>query len=407
MDDTNLTSIEQISSFLASAKNCTFSFENKVEKKKWIQNVLLKLHYRRLLKKDKGCVRRYIKKITGYSKTQSDRLIQKHFKGTLLQPSYHTCHSFKKTYIDSDILLLAQTDKVHKRPCGQSLKEIFRREYHIFHHADYKRLSHISVSHIYNLRKTFIYKNNTTFFDVTRPSSSNIGQRKKPYPDGKPGYIRIDSVHQGDLDGEKGVYHINTVDEVAQWEIVICVPAITWEYMKPAFESIIRQYPFMILAFHADNGSEYINHQVADMLNQLNVQLTKSRARRSNDNALVESKNGSVIRKHMGYAHIPKINYYRINQFHEECFNIYLNFHRPCLFATITVDAKGKQKKKYKECMTPYEKFKSLDNPEQYLKEGITIEYLDSIAYAVSDNEFAEVMMKEKQELFEHFIFPS
>ena len=50
--------------------------------------------------------------------------------------------------------------------------------------------------------------------------------------------------------------------------------------------------------------STYINHRVAQLLNKLLIELTKSRARQSNDNAPVESKNGAIVRKHLGYAHI-------------------------------------------------------------------------------------------------------
>jgi hypothetical protein len=67
----------------------------------------------------------------------------------------------------------------------------------------------------------------------------------------------------------------------------------------------------LILGFHADNSSEYINHRVASLLEKLRIELTKSRARQSNDNALVESKNGSIVRKHLGYAHIASRFGYR------------------------------------------------------------------------------------------------
>jgi hypothetical protein len=41
--------------------------------------------------------------------------------------------------------------------------------------------------------------------------------RKAPAPQGLPGYIRNDTVHQGDHDGVKGVYHINALHNVSQW----------------------------------------------------------------------------------------------------------------------------------------------------------------------------------------------
>jgi len=213
----------------------------------------------------------------------------------------------------------------------------------------------------------------------------------------------VDSVHQGDLDKEKGVYHINMVDEVTQFEIVGTVERISEKYMLPLLEDLLMQYPFVIINFHSDNGSEYINKVIADLLNRMLVKQTKSRARHTNDNALAESKNGSVVRKHMGYIHIGKRFAKDINIFCKRYLNPYLNYHHPCGFANIYTDKKGKEKKKYDTYMTPYEKFKSLPNCEQYLRPRITLEMLDSIAYSKSDNEFAEEMQKAKEELFKNF----
>ncbi len=405
MNDTNFTNIKQVQVFLESSNYLNLIINYKRERLAWIQKVLLKFRYKTLSKKDKSIIRKYINKFTGYSKSQMDRLIEKHFQGTLLKKSYNR-NFFTRTYSDKDILLLAHTDEVHKRPCGKTVKTIMNREYSVHKKEEYKNIHNVSIAHIYNLRKTFVYKNNTSFFSKTIPAKVNIGTRTKPKPSGKPGYLRVDTVHQGDLNGAKGVYHINVVDIVTQWEVVACVPAITWEYMLDAFKDIIDQYSFVVWAFHADNGSEYINQEVSKMLNNLNIQLTKSRARQSNDNALIESKNGSVVRKHMTHIHIPKINYYKINEFYKNCFNTYLNYHRPCLFATTITDKKGKQIKKYPDCRTPYDMLKSLDNPEQYLKKNISFDDLNKIAYDKSDNEFAETMMKEKQLLFKNFIFP-
>ena len=99
----------------------------------------------------------------------------------------------------------------------------------------------------------------------------------------------MDTVHQGDRNGAKGVYHVNLVDEVTQFEHVGVVAAISEAFLVPVLEEMLLAPPLAVLGFHADNGSEYVNHQVAAMLNKLHVpNFTKSRARRSNDNALVE-----------------------------------------------------------------------------------------------------------------------
>ncbi|MES9905238.1 MAG: hypothetical protein ABW168_21500 [Sedimenticola sp.] len=171
---------------------------------------------------------------------------------------------------------------------------------------EYQRLAIISVSHLYNLRHSIPCSRQRGAVSKTRPVQNSIGERRKPRPEGRPGYICVDTVHQGDWDGVKGVYHVNAVDEITQFEGVASVERISERYLIPVLASLIDGFPFIIKGFHADNGSEYINRHVADLLNKLLVELTKSRSRRSNDNALVESKNGSIVRKYLGYHHIPQ-----------------------------------------------------------------------------------------------------
>lgn len=239
--------------------------------------------------------------------------------------------------------------------------------------------------------------------DKTHPVKVNIGERRKPYPEGRPGFLRVDSVHQGDLDGIKGLYHINLIDEVTQFQFIGSVQRISEYFLLPELEALITSFPFTIQAFHADNGSEYINRQVAGLLNKLHVQaFTMSRARRTNDNALVESKNGSVVRKHLGYAHIPGRFASQVNRFTQHILSPYLNFHRPCFFPVETVDAKGRLRKlyRYEDMMTPYDKLKSLPGASRYLEQGVTFERLDAIAYAMSDNEAASQLNRARAQLF-------
>jgi transposase InsO family protein len=239
--------------------------------------------------------------------------------------------------------------------------------------------------------------------DKTRPVKVNIGERRKPRPEGRPGFLRVDSVHQGNLDAIKGLYHINLVDEVSQFQFIGSLERISERFLLPVLEALIRAFPFTIHGFHADNGSEYINRQVAALLGKLHVEeFTKSRARRTNDNALVESKNGSVVRKHLGYAHIPGRFAQQVNHFTQNVLSPYLNFHRPCFFPTEEIDAKGRVRKRYRyeDMMTPYDKLKSLPNACQYLKPGVSFDQLDAIAYAMSDNDAARHLNEARAELF-------
>jgi hypothetical protein len=174
----------------------------------------------------------------------------------------------------------------------------------------------------------------------------------------------------------------------------------------PVLKHLMTQYPFTIHGFHSDNGSEYVNKKVVELLNKLLIEFTKSRARHTNDQALVEGKNGSIIRKHMGHWHIPQSEATKIQSFYNETFNEYLNFHRPCGFATETVDEKGKIKKKYNDYLTPFEKLQTLTKPEQFLKEGITMESLKEVEQQQSDVEYAKLVQEKKSKLFRSFSKP-
>jgi hypothetical protein len=211
----------------------------------------------------------------------------------------------------------------------------------------------------------------------------------------------VDTVHQGDWDGAKGVYHINAVDAVTQWQVVGCASKISEAYLMPVLKAMLSQFPFTVLGFHADNGSEYINHRVEKMLEKLHAEFTKSRACRSQDNALVEGKNGAVIRKLIGYGYIAGEHAEAIGKFYLRQLNPYLNFHRPCGFATVSLDKHGKRLRQYKrdDYRTPLEKLKSLEGVEQYLKPGINLAQLEQEAMAMSDTECARQMNAAKSRL--------
>ena len=277
------------------------------------------------------------------------------------------------------------------------------REYQVYGHSEFKNISLISVAHLYNLRRSNAYRSITRRFTKTKPAVSKIGERIKPEAKGMPGYIRIDTVHQGDMNGGKGVYHINAVDEVTQWEIIASVERISEAYLVPVLETILLQFPFVIRGFHSDNGSEFVNRIVAQLLNKMLIRFTKSRPRHSNDNGLVESKNGSVVRKQLGYAYMPQSCAELVNGFNRDFFNPYINFHRPCFFPVSVIDSKGKIKKSYpyKDVMTPYGKLKALPRAGNYLRLGITFEGLEKIANQMSDNQFAERMVNARSNLFQ------
>lgn len=399
----DLTTTDQLADFLEGTHAVAFAvISDKDDGYRWIQGELVRFRYLSLPRWQKGIVIRYLAKVSGYSRQQLTRLIGQYREKGHLKRRQRTTSGFRRTYTDEDIRRLAAMDERHDAPCGQALKKLCERACKVYGEAEYATLANISVSHLYNLRKSTPYRRQRRHFEKTRSKASSIGERRKPQPDGKPGYIRIDTVHQGDLDKKKGVYHINAVDEVTQFEGVCTVEKISECYLIPALQQLLDTFPFRVLGFHSDNGSEYINRRVAELLEKLRVEFTKSRSRQTNDNALAESKNGAVVRKLFGYAHIAQRWAPLINDFNQQYLNPYVNFHRPCFYPEIYTDSKGKQRKRYlyENMMTPYDKLKSLPNAKDYLKPEISFAILDEVAHQISDNQAADQLQKARQTLF-------
>jgi hypothetical protein len=400
MDDNHIISVAQLKELVKLGRCVKFNSNNKKETYEWIGRTLGKFQYFRESKKNKGIIKNYIMVMTGYSEGQIDKLIKRKKKYGKVFLMERTQHTFPKKYEASDVALLADTASILNHPNGRAVKQMMKDMYHIYEDNRFEILQNISVSHFYNLRETNIFQSRMLNYTKTRPVKVNIGIRKKPSPFGKPGYLRVDSVHQGDLDKQKGVYHINLVDEVTQWEITGCVEGISEYFLAPLLEELLRMFPFIIFGFHSDNGSEYINKTVAMLLNKMNIEQTKSRSRKTNDNALVEGKNGAIFRKHIGYHHIPKKHAKEINVFYKDYFNPFLNFHRHCAYPTEYVDDRGKIRKAYETYMTPCQKLLSIENVEQYLKPNITKEFLLQEQMKISHVEAAQKLQTAKAKLF-------
>jgi len=396
-------SLEQIQAFLEGSKPVEFKGRNREEVYGWVNQMLRQQRYDELKRCERGLVRLYVEKMTGLSRAQTTRLITIYLRGEEVKPQPYRRRRFAQRYTREDIVLLADLDQVHETLSGPATKKLLQRACYNFNDTRYERLAGISVAHLYRLRGSRAYRERHIKYQATRPTAVSIGERRKPQPLGRPGYLRIDTVHQGDQDGEKGVYHINVVDEVTQWQVVGAVEQISEAFLKPMLEALLSQFPFRIRGFHSDNGSEFINYTVAKLLNKLLIEQTKSRPRHSNDNGLVESKNGAVVRKHMGYTYIAAPHAAAITNFYTEHLNPYLNFHRPCGVPELVVNAKGKKKRAYRWYATPWEILRQLPSVASALKPELTIAMLDQQAQAKSDTQAAEEMQAAKCKLFGSF----
>lgn len=399
MDDSEAISLEQIRTILAGSGDLRFTGQRRSEVYAWVELILVRHQYANLARADKGSLRQYVAQMTGLSRAQTTRLISSYQETGRVQAVSYQRSKFVTRYTAADLELLAYVDKAHGNLSGPATKRILEREHTHYGQAAYQRVAQISVAQIYRLRNSAAYRQRNTTYQPTRPVVIRIGERRKPVPNGLPGYLRIDTVHQGDQDGRKGIYHINAVDEVTQWEIVAALPKISELWLIPVLEALLAQFPFVIRGFHSDNGSEFINHTVARLLGKLLIEQTKSRAGRSGDNGLVEAKNGAILRKHIGFGHIGEQHAEAMDTFHRQHLNPYINFHRPCAVPLIITETNGKRRRTYPRWATPFELFKEVTQCERHLRSGVTLASLDIFARQQSDTEAALAMQRAKRQL--------
>ena len=221
MNEARLDTIEQIREFLAGTADVAFTVPPEEAKlRQFVVTVLRRFRYFGRAKGQRGVLFAYMQRLTGYSRQHLSRLVAQYRDTQSLRLRDRASRtSFARKYSAVDVALLAELDTLHDTLSGPATKVLAQRAYRQFGDLRYARLQEISVSHLYSLRASESYRKQRLAWQKTRPSPITIGVRKAPAPQGLPGYIRIDTVHQGDLDGAKGVYHINAVDIVTQWQL--------------------------------------------------------------------------------------------------------------------------------------------------------------------------------------------
>ena len=279
LDIERVRTIDEVRDFMAGSEPVDFHLTDRRGAYDFVTRTLRRLNYAGLTKADKGVVRRFVAKVTGLSRAQSTRLIgQYRNRGHIRDRRGGAARPFERRYTAVDIRLLAEVDETLGGLCGPTTRRVMSRQYEVFGDERFERLAGLSNSHLYRMRQSTTYRRRRNPTTKTQATQVNIGERRKPHPQGRPRFLRVDSVHQGDLDGRKGVYEVNLVDEVTQYEFVAAVEGISERFLVPALEALMDAFPFEVKGFHSDNGSEYINYRVARLLRKLHVEeFTKSR----------------------------------------------------------------------------------------------------------------------------------
>jgi hypothetical protein len=198
---------------------------------------------------------------------------------------------------------------------------------------------------------------------TTKPGTtlrSQIAVRKGRWEETEPGFTEVDTVaHCGQANEGRYIHSYNFVDIATSWSEQCAAMGMGERATVVSFADVRRRCPFATRGIDSDNGSEFINDHLYRYCQTNGITFTRSRPYHKNDNAHVEQKNNSAIRKMVGYHRYDTDEQLAIlHKLYSEPLRLYLNFFQPTRKRkTKMVDTKtGKTKKTYFESMTPYQR---------------------------------------------------
>lgn len=334
--------------------------------------------YRNASKREKGAILDSLQKITGFNRSYLSRRLRTHSSS---KSKLKARRGRKNKYTEEDVKALREIWELMDFSCGKRLKPMMGEVIKNLEKNGHWRYSEEVKNHLIEMssstidRKLRKYKISlkTRKRKTTKPGTllkSRIEMlRFHEWWEGKPGFIEIDLVaHCGSSPSGEYINTLNGVDVKTGWVMLEAVMGKSRRYTLEAFVRGVKRLPFRVLGIHSDNGGEFINDHFYNWCINNEVNFTRGRAYRKNDNPRVEAKNYTVVRRAVGYwryeteleLKIMRELYLKLEGYH--------NFFQPTSkVVAIERSEDGKYRKIYDEPRTPYQRL--LESP--YIGDGV------------------------------------
>ena len=247
-------------------------------------------------------------------------------------------------------------------PFLPELVEVLERYDHLHLTADVReRLLAISASTVDRLLYAVRHGEKTSGLSTTKPGGllKHMIQIRTfaDWDADRPGFLEVDLVaHCGDDGGGHFLYTLVMTDVATGWIELAALLFRDQETTLQGIERLRAQLPFDMLGLDTDNGKEFLNYLLYHYCEEESITFTRSRPYKKNDQYHVEQKNGSVVRKFVGYDRFEGIEPCRVLGMLYEPLRLYVNFFQPFLKLLSKKREGSRVIKKYDTAQTPYQR---------------------------------------------------
>lgn len=196
------------------------------------------------------------------------------------------------------------------------------------------------------------------------------------WDDVQPGFSEVDLVaHDGGSAFSEYCHSLNLTDVATAWTETIAVQNKAQIYVFAGLKQIRQQLPFPLLGIDSDNGSEFINVELAHYCQDEHITFTRSRPYKKNDNCFVEQKNYSIVRRTVGYYRYQTRAQLELLNALYAVLRLYTNFFQPVMKLQEKVRAGSKLTRRYDTPQTPYKRVLAHPHVSQDIKDHLTEQY--------------------------------
>ena len=357
-------------------------------KNQYLQTLINQNGYHKLRKKDKS------KLLDEYCRnTNANRkyVIRKIRGGKYLpKPKRLTPIRRKSVYDGEVVACLALIWQIFDYPCGQRLKTLLETEVDRLKNLGELSCSDIVASKLKKISPRSIDNKLTRQKEAlllkskySKPASPLLYQKipVKVYSEQdriNTGHVQIDLVeHCGSSAAGEYGYTLSSTDLATNWWEGEAILTKAQKVIRRATEQVRSRYPLKWKSLHSDNGREFINALIYEYSQLSNLEFTRSRPYRKNDNFLVEQKNSTHVRRTVGWLRYDTEEEIKlINDLYRNELRLYKNFFQPVIRLNSKTRVNGKIKRKYDKAKTPYQIIIEDENIKAETKEQLTTIYL-------------------------------